>query len=71
MNKTQKLILAIFVPIIFFFIAIFIANEAVNYRSSILFDLGKLGMCSLFIQLPVVFLNFYYLGIKKREIKGI
>jgi hypothetical protein len=41
MNKTQKLILAIFVPIIFFFIAIFIANEAVDYRSSILFNLGE------------------------------
>jgi len=40
-DKTQKLILAIFVPIIFFFIAIFIANEAVSYRSSILFDLGE------------------------------
>jgi len=40
-NKTQKLILAFFVPIIFFFIAVFIANEAVGYRSSILFDLGK------------------------------
>jgi len=26
-NKTQKLILAFFVPIIFFFIALFIANE--------------------------------------------
>jgi len=41
MNKTQKLILAFFVPIIFFFIAVFIANEPVGYRSSILFDLGK------------------------------
>jgi hypothetical protein len=41
MNKTQKLILAIFVPIIFFFIAIFIANEAVDYRSDILFNLGE------------------------------
>jgi len=41
MNKTQKLILAIFVPIIFLFIAIFIANEAVDYKSSILFDLGE------------------------------
>ena len=41
MNKTQKLILAIFVPIIFFFIALFIANKAVDYRSSILFNLGE------------------------------
>jgi len=41
MNKTQKLILAIFIPIIFFFIALFIANEAVDYRSSILFNLGE------------------------------
>ena len=41
MNKAQKLILAIFVPIIFFFIAIFIANEAVDYRSNIIFDLGE------------------------------
>ena len=44
MNKTQKLILAIFVPIIFFFIAIFIANgavDAVDYESSILFNLGE------------------------------
>jgi len=40
-NKTQKLILAIFVPLIFFFIAIFIANGAVDYRGSILFNLGK------------------------------
>jgi len=40
-NKAQRLIFAIFVPIIFFFIAIFIANEAVDYRSSILFDLGE------------------------------
>jgi len=40
-NKTQKLILAFFVPIIFFFIAVFIANEAVDYRSSILFELGE------------------------------
>ncbi|GAI50941.1 unnamed protein product [marine sediment metagenome] len=41
MNKTQKLILAIFVPIIIFFIAIFIVNEAVDYESSILFNLGE------------------------------
>jgi len=41
MNKTQKLILAFFVPIIFFFIAVFIASEAVGYRSSILFDLRE------------------------------
>jgi len=40
-NKTQKLILAFFVPIIFFFIAIFIANEAVEYESSIIFNLGE------------------------------
>ncbi|GAI57196.1 unnamed protein product, partial [marine sediment metagenome] len=37
MNKIQKLILAIFVPIIFFFIAVFIAKGAVGYRSSTLF----------------------------------
>jgi len=30
-NKTQKFILAIFVPIIFFFIAVFIAKKAVDY----------------------------------------
>ena len=41
MNKTQKLILAIFVPIIFFFIAVFIAKETVSYGSNTLFDLGK------------------------------
>jgi len=40
-NKTQKLILAFFVPIIFFFIAVFIANEAVDYKRSILFVLRE------------------------------
>jgi hypothetical protein len=40
-NKTQKIILAIFVPIIFFFIVVFIAKGAVGYRSSILFNLGE------------------------------
>jgi hypothetical protein len=40
-NRTQKLILAIFIPIIFFFIAIFIANVAVDYRGSILFNFGE------------------------------
>ena len=28
------------------------------------------GMCGLFIQLPAVFLNIYYLGIKKEKLKG-
>ena len=41
MNKTQKLILAIFVPIIFFFIAVFITNEVVDYKGGILFDLRE------------------------------
>ena len=48
MNKTQKLILSIFAPIIFFFIAIFIANEAVSYRSSNLFNLGETWYVWLF-----------------------
>ena len=48
MNKTQKLILAFFVPIIFFFIVIFIANKAVDYRSSILFNLRETWYVWLF-----------------------
>jgi hypothetical protein len=32
--------------------------------SSILLTGEKLGMCGFFIQFPVVFLNFYYLGIR-------
>jgi hypothetical protein len=47
-NKTQKLILAFFVPIIFFFITVFIAKGAVGYRGSIFFNLGETWYVWLF-----------------------
>ena len=40
-------------------------KEIGRFRHNILLTGEKLDVCDLFIQLPLVFLNFYYLGIKQ------
>ena len=67
MNNNQKIVLAIFVPIIFFFIALLSGKMAMSYTRSILYDLGEiwyvwyLVACCLF--------EFLLFRDKKREIK--
>lgn len=64
MNKKQRLVLAIFIPIIIFFIALIIANslgfgDPFNWKIS--------GIYGCYISSFAVSLNIDYLQIKKKD----